>query len=251
MHAFHRICAIAALLAAAGPAMAQPRLGERHDPQAAPVRPPPAALHPPPAAAVRPAPSAGHPPPVAVRPAPRGIVRPSRPTGPLRLDDRYHHDHYYPAPGFVFGTLPTGSMSIAWHGGSWFFHGGVWFRPVGPRYVVAVPPPGIIVPSLPPAYVSLWIGGAPYIYANGVYYAPVAQGLEVVAPPAGAESAQPAQVLPSFVVYPRLGQSSAQTDTDRLACNDWAQSQPGAGSDAWLFQRSFEACMDARGYTVR
>jgi len=171
--------------------------------------------------------------------------------GPLQLDQRYRHDHYYPAVGFTVATLPVGSVSVGWRNGSWFFHGGVWFRPVGARFVVAAPPPGIWVPFLPPAFVSLWIGGVPYYYANGVYYAAAPEGYVVVPPPRGAEVAQGVLMPPTFIVYPRNGQSSAQAEADRAACNQWAGSQVGANGDEYVFQLAFEACMDGRGYTVR
>jgi hypothetical protein len=29
------------------------------------------------------------------------------------LDARFHHDHYYPAPGFVFGAIPPGFHVVA------------------------------------------------------------------------------------------------------------------------------------------
>src|SRR5574337_2056049 len=135
--------------------------------------------------------------------------------GPMRFDQRYHHDHYYPARGSVVGVLPGGSISIGFGGGSWYFNAGVWYRPVGPRFVVAVPPVGIVVPLLPPAYATLWIGGAPYYYANGVYYAPApGAGYTVVTPPPGADTAQPAPppvppaTLPEPIIYPRSGQST-------------------------------------------
>lgn len=169
----------------------------------------------------------------------------------LHLDQRYHHDHYYPAPGVTVRNLPLGAVSATWRERNWFFHGGVWFRPAGPSYIVAVPPRGIVVPYLPPAFVTLWIGGIAYYYANGVYYAAAPEGYVVVAPPPGVETAQAVPLPPSFVIYPRNGQSNAQLEADRVACNDWARTQPAAGSDAWLFQRAFEACMDGRGYTVR
>jgi hypothetical protein len=171
--------------------------------------------------------------------------------GPIHLDQRYHHDHWYPGIGFGFSVLPAGAISIAHGGGNWFFQGGVWFRPVGPNYVVALPPAGIVVPYLPPAYVTLWIAGAPYYYANGVYYAAAPGGYTVVAPPPGADVAQAVPLPPSFVIYPRNGQTSAQTDADRAACNQWAGAQPGGNADATLFQRAFAACMEGRGYTVR
>lgn len=194
-------------------------------------------------------PDAQHPP--RAQPPPPRLHAPGVVRGPLHLDQRYRHDHYYPAVGFTVATLPVGSVSVGWRNGSWFFHGGVWFRPVGTRFVVAPPPPGIGVPFLPPAFVSLWIGGVPYYYANGVYYAAAPEGYVVVPPPPGAEVTQGVVMPPTFIVYPRNGQSSAQSDVDRAACNQWAGSQMGAFADQEVFQRAFEACMDGRGYTVR
>ena len=183
---------------------------------------------------------------------------PSRPHGPppgLRLDDRYHHDHYYPPRGYASPRLPGGSVTINYRGGNYFFHGGVWFRPYGGRFVVIAPPFGIVVPVLPPAFVTLWIGGAPYYYANGVYYAQApGEGYAVVEPPPGADSAQPAPApkpMPDPIIYPRNGQSEAQTEADRQECNRWATTQPSAVADASVFQRAVAACMDGRGYTVR
>jgi Family of unknown function (DUF6515) len=176
----------------------------------------------------------------------------------MHLDQRYHHDHYYPPRGYVMPALPGGSISVAFGGGHYFFHGGVWFRPAGSRFVVVVPPVGVVVPLLPPAYVTLWIGGAPYYYANGVYYAAApGLGYTVVAPPPGAESAQPApaapvaKAAPEPIIYPRSGQSAAQTEADRQECNRWATTQANAMADAAVFQRAVAACMDGRGYTVR
>jgi len=184
---------------------------------------------------------------------------PAGPRGPgVHLDQRYHHDHYYPPRGYAMPALPGGSISITYGGGSYFFHGGVWFRPIGARFVVIAPPLGVVVPILPPAYVTLWIGGAPYYYANGVYYAPAPeQGYAVVAPPPGADVAVPVPVAPAPkappdpIIYPRMGQSASQTEVDRQECNRWATTQPGAMADAEVFQRAIAACMDGRGYTVR
>jgi hypothetical protein len=176
----------------------------------------------------------------------------------LQLDERYHHDHYYPPRGYLVPVLPRGSISVGFGGGNYFFHGGVWFRPHGGRFIVAVPPIGIVVPLLPPAYATLWIGGAPYYYANGVYYAPApGSGYAVVAPPPGADAAQPAppppapKPAPDPIIYPRNGQNPAQTEADRQECNRWATTQPSAMADASVFQRAVAACMDGRGYTMR
>ena len=184
---------------------------------------------------------------------------PSRAPNPsLQLDQRYHHDHYYPPRGYATPRLPGGSVSIVHGGSNYFFHGGVWFRPYGGRFVVIAPPLGVIVPLLPLAYVTLSIAGAPYYYANGAYYSPVpGQGYAVVAPPPGADAVQPAppppppKALPDPIIYPRNGQSASQTEADRQECNRWATTQPTALADATVFQRAVAACMDGRGYTVR
>jgi hypothetical protein len=187
------------------------------------------------------------------RPPPAARVPPTP-----HLDQRHHHDHYYPPRGRVVPALPGGSIGIGFAGGNFFFHGGVWFRPHGGRFVVVAPPLGIVVPLLPPAYVTLWIGGLPYYYANGVYYtAGPGPGYTVVAPPPGADAAQPVppppppRPLPDPIIYPRNGQSPAQTEADLQECNRWATTQPRAMADASVFQRAVAACMDGRGYTVR
>ena len=176
----------------------------------------------------------------------------------LRFDSRYHHNHYYPSRGFVTPGLPTGSISIGFGGGSFFFQGGVWFRPTGGRFVVVMPPIGITVPLLPPSYAPLWIDSTRYYYANGVYYTAAREGgYVVVAPPQGADTAQPLPMTPEPkpapdpIIYPRSGQTPQQLEADRQECNRWATTQPSAQADASVFQRAVAACMDGRGYTVR
>ena len=184
----------------------------------------------------------------------RGPVRAS---GHLVLDARYHHDHYYPARGFVAPIVPRGSVSIAFGGGSYWYGGGVWYQPWAGRYRVIMPPVGIIVPLLPYDYVSLRVGGLPYYYANGVYYSAASGGYEVVNAPPQADDAvaqpspPPAPARPDPIYYPRTGQSVEQKEADVRECNRWATSQPSAMNDANVFARSVEACMDGRGYTSR
>lgn len=169
----------------------------------------------------------------------------------IRFDGQHLHNHYYPVRGYVVPHLPSGSISIAFGGSSYYFHGGVWYRPAGTRFVVVLPPIGIFVPILPSAYVTLWIGGTYYYYANGIYYAAAGtNGYVVVEPPAEASAASAATV-PEPVIYPRNAQSAEQTEADRRECNRWATTQPSAMNDASVFQRAVAACMDARGYTVR
>lgn len=184
--------------------------------------------------------------------------RPGEPR--FELDQRYHHDHYYPPRGYAMRVLPHESMSIQFGGGQYFFHGGVWFRPMAGRFVVTLPPVGIAIPVLPPTATQVLINGVPYFYANGTYYslAP-GQGYAVVLPPGDPNTAQvvsaPQVAVPAAapdpVIYPRNGQTAAQTEFDRQACNRWATTQPGALAEASVLSRAIAACMDGRGYTLR
>ncbi len=110
---------------------------------------------------------------------------PARYTSPhWRLDNRYHHDRYYPARGYVVGTLPVGHIGVTFGGVRYYHHAGVWFRARGPRYVVIAPPFGIIIPILPYGYSTLWWRNEPYYYADDVYYVRAPGGYRVIeAPP--------------------------------------------------------------------
>lgn len=173
------------------------------------------------------------------------------------FDNRYHHDHYYPAPGYVAPRVPYGAVVVGAGPGRYWFHGGVWYRPYGGSFRVVLPPVGLVIPLLPPAYVTLTLGGLPYYYANGVYYRPVPEGYVVTAPPPEAATATvvPAPPAPAPkaepIIYPRNGQSSEQLENDRRECNRWATTQPNAQVDASVFNRAVEACMDGRGYTMK
>ena len=198
------------------------------------------------------------------KPEPRAI------RGQFRLDDKFHHDHYYPNRGMAVAALPRGAFHVEHGGARYHFQGGVWYRPVGNRFVVIAPPFGIVVPMLPIDYVTLQIGGRPYFYANGAYYVTTpGVGYAVVEPPQNADMAQgipaptaaPTSPMPppsvtsdpssAPIIYPRNGQSAEQHEKDIQECNQWANTQPGTVGNASVFQRAFAACMDARGYTVR
>lgn len=189
---------------------------------------------------------------------PRNPHGPRELSGRMVFDNRYHHDHYYPAPGFVAPALPHGSVNVGYGREHFFFHGGIWYRPYGPSYRVIVPPVGIVIPILPSAYVTLRFGGVPYYYANGVYYTAVVggPGYVVATPPPNVEpapviAAAPPPPKPDPIIYPRNGQSNAQLESDRQDCNRWATTQPAAMNDTSVFNRAVEACMDGRGYTMR
>ena len=195
------------------------------------------------------------------------------------FDARYNHNRYYPRRGSVVNALPPGYSRYRYRSNYFYFYGGTWFRNVGLNFVVTLPPAGIYISALPPDYSTLWIDATPYYYANGVYYAqaPDNMGYVVTDPPLGLETATiqappAAFVVPSpdsgfgaavesepLYVYPRNGQSEAQTMKDRNECNQWATGQTGYDPAISLmddqqrsnYRRAVSACMDGRGYTVK
>ncbi len=178
------------------------------------------------------------------------------------FDNRYHHDHYYPAPGYVARQMPRGAVVVGAGPSRYWYHGGIWYRPYGGSYRVVTPAVGLVVPLLPPSYVTLTLGGLPYYYANGTYYRPVPDGYVVTAAPPDVGTAQvvtappvPVAVAapprPDPIIYPRNGQPPEQLENDRRDCNRWATTQPNAQADTSVFNRAVEACMDGRGYTMK
>ncbi len=118
-------------------------------------------------------------------------------------------------------ALPLTAVTVQFGGLHYRHHHGQWYRPWGLRWMLVVPPPGLMLP--PPD-----------------------------ATPEPAAPALPAvPSKPDPVIYPRQGQSSAQTEADRRDCNRWATTQPAAVADAAVFHRAVEACMDGRGYTLK
>ena len=95
--------------------------------------------------------------------------------------------------------------------------------------------------------IGIGIGLGPY-YGPGWYPAPV-----VVASPAYGDwpAANRTPSPPDPVIEPRQGQSAAQTEADRQACNRWATTQADAMADAAVFHRTTIGCMEGRGYSVR
>ncbi|WP_372527436.1 hypothetical protein [Piscinibacter sp.] len=97
-------------------------------------------------------------------------------------------------------------------------------------------------------------GGVGIGIGLGYYYGgPWSPGYVVTQPPGmyyeGPLPAAPS--LPDPVIYPRNGQSAAQTESDRQDCNRWATTQPSAMADAGVFHSTALACMEGRGYTVK
>ena len=149
-----------------------------------------------------------------------------------------------------------GGHAVAVHGGGYHggYHGGYYaghyggyrggYGWWGPGVVLGGVALGLGIAALgsydyyPPTYVT--------VTPPPVYVAPAAA---VVVPTAPSAAAPAAMVDP--VIYPRNGQSAAQTEADRQDCQRWATTQPRALSDGSVYQRGVFACMDARGYTLR
>jgi len=185
------------------------------------------------------------------------------------LDNRYNHNHYYPPRGYSVGALPRGYVTVNYRGGPFFYHQGVFYRPAAyGHFVVVRPAIGLFVPVLPPFYTTVWFGGFPYYYADNVYYRwrTDHQGYEVVDPPGGATAttAAPTQQSDLFI-YPKNGQSEEQQGRDRYECHSWASGQSGfdptqpsggvpeaqASAKRADYQRAMQACLEARGYSVK
>jgi hypothetical protein len=206
----------------------------------------------------------------------RGYVSHGRNDGPhdsrgYVLDNRYNHNHYYPPRGYAVGGLPRGYVTVNFRGGPYYYHQGVWYRGSGHRFVVVRPAVGLYVPFLPPFYTTVWFGGAPYYYADDVYYAwrPAMRQYVVVDPPGGVQAgttAPPADSQSSdLFIYPKNGQNEEQQGKDKYECHSWASNQSGfdptqplggvaeneAAAKRADYQRAMQACLEARGYSVK
>ncbi len=194
------------------------------------------------------------------------------------LDGRYGHNHHYADRGIVVDSLPPDAMAVRYGRDHYWFNAGVWYRAQGTQFIVTAPPIGAIVPVLPPFYTALMIGGIPYYYANDTHYVwrNGDHGYQVVEPPPGADATQvvtPATAAAgarptgpdSVFIYPDKGQSAEQQEKDRSECHRWAVDQAGfdptrspgepsaeqSASRTANYFRAMNACVNARGYTVR
>jgi hypothetical protein len=193
--------------------------------------------------------------------------------GAAAPDNRNGPGHHRPPRGGWVGTLPRGHRPYYHRGRPFYFYDGFWYerRPGG--YFTVRPPIGLYVPVPPPYYTTTWIGGVPYYYANDTYYRWVdsRKAYEVVGQPPGAQAPgsppppfkdEPAQLT---FAYPRNGQSAEQQSTDRYECHTWSKDQTGFdpvqagggvkpdehGPRSREYQQAVNACLEARGYSVK
>ena len=172
----------------------------------------------------------------------RGRQRADVTRGVLHVD---HHPHTRCSLRRLLDPGDGAAPAQAWgrHGGH--FHGGGW----GPGLLWGGIGLGIGLGALSYAYAAPYPGYTVVVPPPAYYPPPVAY---YRAPPATYYNNQPApQAPPDPIFYPNRGQTPAQTEADRRACNRWATTQPSAMNDASVFQRATLACMEGRGYTVR
>jgi hypothetical protein len=172
---------------------------------------------------------------------------------------------HYSGPGG--GFVPGGWNGYhAWGGGYW--HGVFW------PHCYFNPGFAWFLPILPFGYATFWWGGMPYYYWNNLYYSwsPADNGYVVTDPPpvAGRDATDSSSTDSSsygtsgggadVYLYPRNGQSDAQTQSDRYECHSWAVNQTGfdptrssqqSSGSAADYRRAMIACLDARGYSAR
>jgi hypothetical protein len=174
---------------------------------------------------------------------------------------------------FVVKIVPRGAVVIPFRGHRYHYHRshGYFYRPISSSFVVVAPPIGIIVPVLPAYYSTVYVRGVPYYKCDDSYYvwSDRDRGYRVVNAPVEEESySEPQAAAPEaeeIFAYPREGQNSERQSADRYACHSWAVDQTGFDPTLPLggvsegealsaradYQRAVEACLDARGYSVR
>ncbi|MFA9440742.1 hypothetical protein ACDA63_13985 [Uliginosibacterium sp. sgz301328] len=167
----------------------------------------------------------------------------------------YGPHNTYGAVGVSSGPYyPRGGWGAPYWGPAW---GPWWDWPYGPYgyyppdppvitpRVVVAPEEGAIVPYLPERFEAQVIDGTTYFVADGVYYKAVAEGYRVMSAPPGGGSGR----LDDIVAVPALGQRPPQQQIDRDDCQAQARDAMGPTGDG--FRRAVQACLAARGYSIR
>jgi len=174
----------------------------------------------------------------------------------------YRHDYVK--------IVPRGAVVIPFGGHRYHYHRsrGYFYRPIASSFVVVAPPIGIVVPVLPASYATVVVRGVSYYRCDDAYYvwSDRDRGYRVVNAPEEVSYSEPAGPAPEEIfAYPRQGQNSERQASDRYACHSWAVDQTGFDPTLPLggvdesqalgaradYQRAVEACLDARGYSVR
>jgi hypothetical protein len=170
---------------------------------------------------------------------------------------------YHGAVGGVHGAYGYGGYGRGGYSSGAYWRGGYWRGGFWPRAYYGL---GFawFLPILPLAYATYWWDGIPYYYANDVYYtwSPAYEGYVATDPPPVAETAASEGASPEgqgvtgvgaqVFMYPKNGQSAEQQSTDRRECQDWAAHQAGTdGSHGDDYRRAMLACVEGRGYSAK
>jgi hypothetical protein len=175
--------------------------------------------------------------------------------------------------GHAFGGHSSGGHGRGHRGTGW--HGRGDSGPPSPGNRIGaqrgwlVPGHGYFFASLPPYCALRYWQGTGFYYAEGIYYEwnGTAGGYQEVEPPAGLvqiiDSQKAAEA--ELFVFPVEGQTNAQLEADRAACDRWAATQAGfdprttqprnEAADGFTAQRDSYAhadrlCLEARHYAV-
>jgi hypothetical protein len=184
--------------------------------------------------------------------------------------DYYRGYRGYRGRDVIVKIVPRGAVVIPFGGHRYRYHRsrGYFYRPIRSDFVVVAPPVGIIVPVLPAYYSTVVVRGVSYYRCDDAYYvwSDRDRGYRVVNAPEEYDEPRASGPAPQEIfAYPREGQNSERESGDRYACHSWAVDQTGfdptqplggvAESEALEarsdYQRAVEACLDARGYSVR
>jgi hypothetical protein len=159
-----------------------------------------------------------------------------------------------PPYGITVPVLPPYYTTV-WIGGTPYYYANRVYYAQSPQgYVVVPEPTGQIMTSPPP---NAGVAPGPGVIEHGPVSAPPPPQAQVPPQPSGGNVGTTAQLF----IYPRQGQSADQQAKDRGECHSWAVSQTGVdptiqrsgpSSDRLSdYARAIDACLDARGYTVR
>jgi hypothetical protein len=169
-------------------------------------------------------------------------------------------------PGVRYGAgfawflpvLPFGYATYYWGGVPYYYYDNAYYQwdPNDNGYVATDPPPvaqssGSDQPNDPP----------PAATDDAATYVPQSE------PPPASNNVGPSNAGPrgnwggasDIFVYPRNGQSEKQTADDKFECHKWSVAQTGFDPTRSVnlqgtvmdYRRAIDACLDARGYTVK
>jgi hypothetical protein len=159
-------------------------------------------------------------------------------------------------------VLPFGYATYYWGGLPYYYYDNAYYNwdPSQNGYVATDPPPVMQGGSDEPPP-----GDVPQASdAPSADYVPAPQSNAAPPPPSSNSTASPGprgnwSSAADIYVYPRNGQSEQQTSTDRFECHKWSVAQTGFDPTRSMnlqgtstdYRRAMDACLDARGYSVK